>query len=254
MNDTRLMAHLVACYPDRETSLCAADALVAGGAGILEIQLAFSDPSADGTAIQTACASVLSNGVTMAQGFDFIAEVRRRHPEIPVFVMTYASLAFRQGIETFVRTAKEHGTDALIIPDLPFDCDEGLNEACAKHGIAMIPVAAPSMTAERLALMKKRGFQYIYAALRSGITGNKTVVTPDMIRFLETVSANGTRVLGGFGIENGEQVAMLAPHVYAVVAGSVFVRIIAEHYNAADISRSRTDIAEKLKQKAAELH
>lgn len=248
-----LMSHQVAGYPDDETCLAVGEALIAGGAKILEVQLAFSDPSADGVAIQTACSTVLARKYTVKQGMAYMAEMHRRHPEIQIFIMTYAALVYRPGVENFVKMAVESGVTGLIVPDLPFDCDEGLTVACRKYGIHNIPVAAPSMTDERLKQMTDQKFEYIYTALRSGITGGKTVVTKEMLDFIDKTSAGGAKILGGFGITDGEQAKLIAPHVYAIVAGSVFVNIIRENYNAENPKASMPVIQEKITAKAKEL-
>lgn len=248
-----LMSHQVAGYPDDETCLAAGEALIAGGAKILEVQLAFSDPSADGVAIQTACSSVLARNYTVKQGMAYMAEMHRRHPEIQIFIMTYASLVYRPGVENFVKMATDAGVSGLIVPDLPFDCDEGLTAACKKYGLHNIPVAAPSMTDERLKKMTSQNFEYIYTALRAGITGSKTVVTQEMLDFIDKTSAGGAKILGGFGITSGEQAKLIAPHVYAIVAGSVFVNIIRENYNPNSLEESRLAIQKKIKEKAQEL-
>ena len=248
-----LMAHQVAGYPDDETCLEVAEALIKGGAKILEVQLAFSDPSADGIAIQTACSKVLERGYTVKQGLDFIKKVHENHPEVKFFIITYGALVYRPGVENFVKMAKEAGVSGLIVPDLPFDCDEGLTEFCKKYGMQNIPVAAPSMTDERLVEMTSKGFEYIYAALRAGITGSKTVVTEEMLNFLDKVSAKGAKILGGFGITSGEQAEVLAPHVHAIVAGSVFVNIITQNYDPQKKEDSAKAISTKLCEKAREL-
>src|SRR5574344_3057497 len=87
-----LMAHQVAGYPDDDTAFAAGEALIKGGAQIIEIQLAFSDPSADGVAIQTACSSVLRRGYTVKDGFAYIKRLHTKYPEVRIFLMTYASL------------------------------------------------------------------------------------------------------------------------------------------------------------------
>lgn len=222
----RLMAHLVAGFPDEESSYATADALVRGGASILEVQLAFSDPSADGPAIQTASTLALKNKCSVASGFRIIKKIRENHPEIPLFLMTYGSLAFTPGIENFVREASLAKVSGLIIPDLPFDCDEGLTELCEKFGLDNIPVAAPSMRKERIELLTQKKFPYIYAALRAGTTGKKTTIDSRTLEFIDTLAASSSKILGGFGIQNGEQSKTLSQHVYAVVAGSVFVNVL----------------------------
>ncbi|MBP5752599.1 MAG: tryptophan synthase subunit alpha, partial [Treponema sp.] len=150
MNKIKLMSHLVAGYPTTELALTAARSLIKGGADILEIQLPFSDPSADGPAIQTACTTVLENGYKTADGLAFIAKIHSEFPEVPIYLMSYGSLIYTPGVENFCKKAAEAGVKGMIIPDLPFDFDEGLTEACKKNGMINIPVAAPSMSAERL--------------------------------------------------------------------------------------------------------
>ena len=225
MAKIKLMSHLVAGYPTDELSLTAARALVAGGADILEIQLAFSDPSADGPAIQGACTKVLERGYKTADGLSLIKKIRGEFPQTTIYLMSYGSLVFTPGV----------------------DFDEGLTAACRENGMENIPVAAPSMSEERLKKMASAGFKYIYAALRTGITGTDTTIGQDTIGFIKKVASGGSKVYGGFGISKGEQAKALAPYVEAVVAGSVFVRTI----NAA--SGDKAALFDAVKAKALEL-
>lgn len=231
MNKIKLMSHLVAGFPTDEFSLIAARALVAGGADILEIQLPFSDPSADGPAIQSACTEVLNRKYKTADGLKFIETVHKEFPHIPIYIMSYGSLVYTPGIKNFCKKAAAAGVKGMIVPDLPFDFDEGLTEACKENGMVNIPVAAPGMSPERLGKMADAGFPYIYAALRTGITGTETKIDEATIAFLKKVSAGGSKIYGGFGISSGSQSALLASSVEAVVCGSVFVRLIAENKN-----------------------
>ncbi|MBR1911529.1 MAG: tryptophan synthase subunit alpha [Treponema sp.] len=232
-----LMSHLVAGYPTDELALTAARALVAGGARMLEIQLPFSDPSADGPAIQEACTKVLARNYRTQDGLHFIETVHKEFPEIPIYIMSYGSLVYTPGVAAFCKKAAQAGVSGMIIPDLPFDNDEGLTQACKENGMENIPVAAPSMAPERLSKLAGAGFDHIYAALRAGITGSKTTIDSNTTAFLSAVGKGKSKVLGGFGITTGEQSKALAPFVDAVVAGSVFVRIITEHqHDAAALS------------------
>jgi len=226
MAKIKLMSHLVAGYPTDELSLTAARALVDGGADILEIQLAFSDPSADGPAIQGACTTVLNRGYKSADGLSLIKKIHDEFPKIPIYLMSYGSLIFTPGVKNFCKRAADSGVSGMIIPDLPFDFDEGLTEACKENGMENIPVASPSMSEERLNKMANAGFKYIYAALRTGITGTDTTIDQGTIDFIKKVAQGGSLVYGGFGISKGEQSKALAPYVEGVVAGSVFVRTI----------------------------
>ena len=234
MSKIKLMSHLVAGYPTDELAFTAARALVDGGADILEIQLPFSDPSADGPAIQGACTKVLERHYKTADGLAFIAKLHKEFPNIPIYLMSYGSLIYTPGVEAFCKKAADCGVKGMIIPDLPFDFDEGLTAACKANGMVNIPVAAPSMSPERLEKMANAGFPYIYAALRTGITGTETSVDEATLAFIKKVGSGGSKVYGGFGISNGNQSALLGDKVDAVVAGSVFVRLITEHQNDAE--------------------
>ncbi len=247
MEKIKLMSHLVAGYPSDEIAFKAAKAMVKGGADILEIQLPFSDPSADGPAIQAACTEVLSRGYRTIDGLSFISHLHSEFPSIPIYIMSYGSLVYTPGVEDFCKKASSCGVSGMIIPDLPFDHDEGLTSSCKKNGMINIPVVAPSMSDERLSLLLNAGFTHIYAALRAGITGSTTEIGSDTLDFLKKVSAGGAEVYGGFGISDGQQSKALASSVSAVVAGSVFVRIIAENRGEPDI------LAEKIEAKAREI-
>lgn len=243
-----VMAHLVAGYPDDDAARAAARGLAEGGVSYFEVQFPFSDPSADGKAIQTACAETLARGFRVADGFAFAHWLRREFPGIPVFAMSYANLVYRSGVDSFAERAAEAGISALIVPDLPFDADEGLEAACRARGLSSVPVAAPSMPAGRIASLAALGRPYVYAALRAGITGKETSIDGATIDFIDAVGSGGSRVLGGFGIRGGAQAAILAPHVHAVVAGSVFVDAIAEAY-----PRGEAAIRQATAEKAREL-
>ena len=243
----KLMSHLVAGYPTDDIALLVAQSLLKGGADILEIQLPFSDPSADGPAIQEACTQVLSRGYKTSDGLAFIERVKNEFPKTPIYIMSYGSLIYTPGVEAFCLKAASCGVNGMIIPDFPFDHDEGLTASCIKNGMENIPVAAPSMADERLKKLSSAGFTHIYAALRTGITGSKTVISDSTLTFLKRLSEGGSSVYGGFGISNGEQSAALASSVEAVVAGSVFVRLIAQFIGTPNL------LAEKIEAKAREI-
>ena len=247
MNKIKLMSHLVAGYPTDQLALTAARSLIKGGADILEIQLPFSDPSADGPAIQEACTKVLERGYRTAEGLKFIETLHKEFPDVPIYLMSYGSLIYTPGIRNFCKKASEAGVKGMIIPDLPFDFDEGLTASCKEFGMENIPVAAPTMSKERLEKLANAGFKYIYAALRAGITGTNTTIDKSTLNFISNVSKGGSKVYGGFGISNGEQSEELASSVEAVVAGSVFVRLITE--NAGDQDK----LAQAVESKAREI-
>lgn len=222
---TGLMAHLVAGYPDMEQSFAVATALARGGADYIEAQFPFSDPGADGPVIERACQAALDNGFTVADGFAFMARLREA-VDIPLFVMTYGSLVFARGTKDFCRRAREAGVDGLIVPDLPPDYSEGLFAEGAAAGLAVVPVIAPGIADARLRLIGDLKPEYIYTALRLGITGGRTRLDGGAIRYLDRVSALGAKVVAGFGVRTREQMEALSGHAHAAAVGSFFLELV----------------------------
>ncbi len=227
---SRIMAHMVAGFPDRTASLDVARALSDGGCAYLELQFPFSDPTADGPDIQRACADALAAGFRVADGFR-VAEEIMRFCRAPLFLMSYANLLFTRGVEKFLGDVKSAGASGVIVPDLPPDYDEGLFAAASAAGLAAVPVVSPSMSSARLRRAAGLGGQLIYATLRVGTTGPKTVIDEAGVSFLRAIAAASpggrARILGGFGISSREQVLALERHVHAVVVGSALVREVA---------------------------
>jgi len=241
-NRVRLMTHLVSHFPDRARSLRAARAMIDGGASYLEIQFPFSDPSADGKLIQTACTQALAAGFTVEGGFDLLRELRSG-TELPIFVMSYANLVFRRGVGLFCKRAKEAGATGLIVPDLMPGYDEGLFRLGSAAGLEVVPVVAPTISDARLAEVAALSPHFLYAALRVGITGSYTEIGEENRRFLRRLSPIGAKVLAGFGITSREQVEALAGEVHALVVGSALVRIIIESDPEALYERIRDRVA-----------
>ena len=225
-DETRIMAHMVAFYPDYDKSLSVACALVDGGAAIVEIQFPFSDPTADGAVIQRACKVALENGFSVKGGLKLVENVVEMGNGVPVFVMSYANLVFTRGIENFLRELVSAGADGLIVPDLPPDYDEGLYETGKRLGINVIPVLTVTVSEKRMEKILTVDPKYVYVALRKGITGEHTDIDKSSISFVDRINKKGIKVLGGFGIAERGQVEALMPHVYAAVVGSAFVREI----------------------------
>ena len=239
-----LMTHMVAYYPNRERSIKVAKALLDGGARYLEIQFPFSDPSADGPVIQSACTRALEAGFRVDAGMALVREISRFAGR-PIFVMTYASLVYARGVERFVQDVRKAGASGVIIPDLPVGYDEGLFGYAEASGVEVAPVVSPTVREERLAAICARGGSYIYASLRTGITGGVTTIDEQSLSFLKRIGPYGKKILAGFGVATREQVKLLAPHVHAVVVGTALIRYIEESESG--------DLYARLKAKVEEL-
>jgi tryptophan synthase alpha chain len=224
----RIMAHMVAFFPDRAGSLEVARGLAESGSAYLEVQFPFSDPTADGPDIQRACGTALEAGFSMSEGFRLVAEICAFARQ-PLFIMSYANLLFTRGVEKFLGDCKEAGARGVIVPDLPPDYDEGLFALASGLGCVAMPVMSPSMKEKRLARVASLRPACIYATLRTGTTGPGTALNEEGRAFLTRCASlsPGVKVFGGFGISTREQVRALQPLVHAIVVGSALVREVA---------------------------
>ena len=225
---SRIMAHMVAGYPDAAASRAVARGLSSGGCAYVELQFPFSDPTADGPDIQRACAAALEAGFTVDAGFELTAAICRS-VNVPVFLMSYANLLFSRGVKRFLADAVSCGVRGVIVPDLPADYDEGLFRDAAEAGLAAVPVLSPSMRDARLARICALHTEFLYVTLRTGTTGPLTETDGPGRAFLSRVAqVDGTaKIFGGFGISSREQVRAFSPLVHAVVIGSALVREVA---------------------------
>ncbi|MBN1685893.1 MAG: tryptophan synthase subunit alpha [Spirochaetales bacterium] len=221
------MTHMIAGYPNAGTDFEVARGLIDGGAGFLEVQFPFSDPSADGLPIQAACMAALNAGFRVKNGFELIKRIKSIS-DIPVFVMSYASVVYAKGVRPFVREAGRCGVEGLIIPDLMPGYDEGLFQIGAAEGVHIVPVVPPALSEARLSEILAQNPAYLYAALRVGITGSRTEIDETVFSSLARLRGTGKQVFAGFGIETRAQVISLAVHADVLIVGSEIVRAIAE--------------------------
>lgn len=223
-----IMAHMIAGFPDIDTSYAVGRALADNGAAMLEVQIPFSDPVADGPVIQNASAHVLRNGYTM-RDYATLLEQLRNAINIPIVVMTYANIVWAYGVERFVAMLHDCGADGIIIPDFPMENDEGLRECCKTNDLALIPVAAPGCSPERIRRLSCYGSGLLYTAIRRGTTGAVSVFSEESRSWLSCVTRNSVLPCAvGFGIHHREQVVALAPFAQIAVAGSCIVHAISE--------------------------
>ncbi len=217
-----IMSHMIALYPNESTAMQVAIGLSKGGASFLEIQFPFSDPTADGPVIQAACTQAIEQGFTLDRGFSFISELTKTI-DTPVYIMTYAAPVVYTGVTEYLSRVKAAGAAGCIIPDLPVGSDEGMYQIAEELSLDCVPVIAPNTSSARLQEILTVHPKHIYAALRAGITGTKTELTPNSLSFLEEVLSYDVKVLGGFGIRTREQVVALDEKGVASVIGSYFV-------------------------------
>jgi tryptophan synthase alpha chain len=233
-------AFLMLGDPDLETSARLLDALVEGGADMIEVGIPFSDPVADGPVIQAAAQRALSAGVRVSDCFSLIHDFRERHPDVPLGILTYANLVVaRTG---FARDAAEAGADSLLIADVPALEAEPFARDMEQGGIEPVLIAAantPGATLERIARISKA---YTYCVSRAGITGTHAggEFDPALIRRLK--EAGAPPPIFGFGIAQPEHVcAALAAGAAGVICGSAIVDLASRGGNIAALVRTLKD-------------
>lgn len=221
------VAYIAAGDPDYERGLVVADELVAGGVDILELGIPFSDPLADGEANQLASQRALASGMTQARSIELAAEVRRRHPELPVVLYTYLNpVAFSMPFERFCGDAARGGVDALLLLDLSPEEGPEFKTVAERAGLSLVGLVAPTTPEDRIPLIARHASAFIYYICREGVTGERSDFAGDVRERIEAIRRHTSLpVAVGFGISKPEHVRMVAAAgADGVVVGSAIVR------------------------------
>jgi tryptophan synthase alpha chain len=224
-----LVTFITAGDPDYSTSLDLLRALPAAGADIIELGMPFSDPMADGPAIQAGSQRALKAGQTLLKTLAMVRSFREREAAIPIVLMGYYNPIYTYGGAEFLRDAKEAGVDALIIVDLPPEADDELCLPAVDAGLNFIRLATPTTDDKRLPAVLANTSGFVYYVSIAGITGTRA---PDVA----AVEANVARikrqtalpVCVGFGVNSPEQVEAIGAYADGVVVGSALVNAVAE--------------------------
>lgn len=230
-------AFLMLGDPDQATSATLLDAVVEGGADMVEVGIPFSDPVADGPVIQAAAKRALSAGVRVADCLDLVARFRSRHPEIPIGVLTYANIVTAG--DGFIRDAAGVGVDSLLIADVPSLEAEPFVQSMEQHAIEPVLIAASNTPDSALRRIARLSRAYTYCVSRVGITGTHAGgdFDPDLIQ--RVVAAGASPPIFGFGIASPEHVrAALSAGAKGVVCGSAIVDCAARGGNVSEMVRS----------------
>ena len=223
------VAYLMAGDPDEATALEMLKGLPAAGADLIEVGFPFSDPMADGPAIQAGALRALAGGMTLRKTLDAIAAFRESDDATPIVLMGYTNPLVTWGYQAFARDAAAAGVDGLIVVDTPPEEAGPLADALDAHGVSLIRLATPTSDDERLKTVAHRTSGFIYYVSVAGVTGGKEAdalaVAPAVARVR---AASGLPVAVGFGIKTAERAAAIAKVADAVVVGSALVEEVAE--------------------------
>ena len=223
-------AFLMLGDPSLEASATALDAMVAGGADMIEVGIPFSDPIADGPVIQAASARALAAGVRTADCLALIAGFRDRHPDVPVGVLTYANIVIARGLDQFTAALAAAGADSLLVADVPSLEAERFTRAASSAGLDPVMIAAPNTSRAVLNRIAALSSGYTYCVARAGVTGADQQLTLDHgALFAALAEAGAPPPVLGFGIATPAHVAeALASGAAGVISGSAIVRRLAE--------------------------
>jgi tryptophan synthase alpha chain len=222
-----LMPYVMGGFPTLEQSLEIGRACVQAGADLIELGVPYSDPLADGPVIHAAGTQALAAGANVAG----VLEVARALSEsVPVALMCYANMVFAPGVECFVERMAQSGACGMIVPDLPQGEAPEVLEACDAHGVALIPLVAPTTTPERLAAIGARARGFLYTVSVLGTTGERRALGEEVAEIIARAKASTeVPVAIGFGIGTPEQARQVADAgADGVIVGTRLVRAARE--------------------------
>jgi len=227
-----LVCYVVAGYPDAKTSQQVIDALVKGGADIIEIGIPFSDPIADGPTIQAASNSALKGGATPEKALHLAKSVRKKHSDLPLLAMTYSNILVRPGMKKFMSKAKAHGVDGFILPDMPVEEAGAYLAAASKLGLTTVFLASPNTPQGRLEKIIDSSSGFLYLVSVYGITGARKSFedyTLNAIKNVKRYAGGRVPVAVGFGISTPAHARfMIGAGADAVIVGSAIIDRMAQ--------------------------
>ena len=238
-----LVTFITAGDPDGETSLALLRRLPAAGADIIELGMPFSDPMADGPAIQASSLRALKAGATLAKTLELVRRFREEDQSTPIILMGYYNPIYSMGVEAFLAEATAVGVDGLIIVDLPPEEDDELCRPAIEAGLHWIRLATPTTDDARLPVVLTHTSGFLYYVAIMGITGTKSADEDEIRRAVARLKAHTELpVAVGFGIKTPQQAAVVAEAADAAVVGSALVERI--RVNLDDVGKAKEGLVE----------
>lgn len=234
-----LMPYLPLGFPNIQTSRELIRAAQDAGADILELGIPFSDPLADGPVIQHATQVALENGMTLKKCLDLVQDARANGVTIPLVLMGYYNPILQYDLKKFARDAFEVGADGVIVPDLPIEEADDLQDAARAQDLHMVFLAAPTSSDERLKKISKATRGFLYLVSLTGVTGAREGLPEGIAEFVTRARAATNKPLCvGFGISNVENARRVAEIADGVIVGSALVGKIGDAQAAVNLARA----------------
>lgn len=240
-----LVTFITAGDPSLDISSEILMALPGAGADIIELGMPFSDPMADGPAIQLASERALAGGQTMLKTLEMVRQFRAEHKDVPLVLMGYYNPIYRYGPARFVKDAAEAGVDGLIVVDVPPEADDELCLPAIEAGLNFIRLATPTTDDKRLPKVLQNTSGFLYYVSVTGITG---AAAPDIARVHENIARikrqTSLPLVVGFGVKEAEQVREIVKGADGAVVGSAIIREI--EANLDDEGQAKPELIEKV--------
>jgi tryptophan synthase alpha chain len=221
------MAHLVLGYPTLAQSLETAEQYIRAGVQILELQIPFSHPTADGPVITAACQAAIRQGVTIQDCLETIGHIRKNHPKQEIMVMSYLNRVYAFGFQRFLNEMEALDIHHVIIPDLPVDTLKDKTDTAVnwQSPVKLVPVLAANVSDERLSDLILSGFDFFYLMSDFKITGSGYSLHPRLHEIIHTIkTANASHRVGiGFGISTPEQARKVSEVADLAIIGSSLI-------------------------------
>jgi tryptophan synthase alpha chain len=221
-----LMTHVVLGYPSFDDSLRLIEAMVASGVDLMELQIPFSEPTADGPVIVHANQQALKGGATVKDCLN-LAQTAARNFDIPFLLMSYYNIPFRYGVDRFITVMSHSGLRGAIIPDLPPEEGRDYLDAMHAHNLAPILIFSPTTSLDRMRTIVACGSGFIYCVARKGVTGETTDFSEELARYLRKCRKSTSLPLAlGFGINEKSDIDFLKGKADIAVIGSQTIRVM----------------------------
>ncbi len=219
-----LMPYFTLGYPTPETSLAVIEAIAGTGADLIELGVPFSDPLADGTTIQHSTQIALEQGMTVRRCLEMVRQIRARGVRQPLLLMGYINPLLAYGVKRYTTDACAAGADGLIVPDLPMEEADQVEDACRASGLALVYLVSPASPPERIAALAERSSGFLYLVSLTGVTGERAALSAGLADFVARVRQVANVPLAvGFGISTVEQAQAVAKLADGVIIGSALI-------------------------------
>lgn len=228
-NEKAFITYMTAGLPDAEGTKALIKAQEKAGTDIIELGVPFSDPVADGPVIQNASYKAICQGVTLKKVFTMVEELRAEGVEMPIIFMMYYNTILHYGVKEFVEKCSQIGVDGLIIPDLPFEEQEEINQYLEKQETTILIQLVSPVSAGRIPMLLENARGFVYCVSSMGVTGQGANFHKEVLSYLSSVKeVSKIPVMMGFGIQTAKDVEPMKDIIDGAIVGSHFINLLEE--------------------------